>query len=186
MQPGVFDLAAGTYDNPSQLVVGPSSWWRELSTDEPLLEIPVSSVMVAESIVRDYANGLIECNMNDIMPGLFFMPGVVPVDKLKKEHKSILDFANTKQNNWYLKLIEMGDILWARTQGNPLSISNDMRIAAKALGKEKDWLKNYTNTEVARCKACGTMINTSIIVCPNCKVILDAERFKSLGLNFAS
>lgn len=186
LQPGVFDLPGGSYENPSRLVIGPSSWWRELSTDEPLLEIPVSSIMVAESVVRDYANGLIECNMNDIMPGIFFIPGVITVETLRKDHKKILDFADQKQKNWYLKLIEMGDVLWARTQGNPLSISNDMRIAARALGKDKDWMQNFNNVEVIRCKACQTMVNSSVIICPNCKVILDEVRFKALNLNFAS
>ncbi len=186
IQPGVFNIPAGTYENPSRLVVGPSSWWRELSADEPLLEIPVSSIMIADSIVRDYANGLIECNMNDVMPGLFFLPGEVSIKELKEKNKPILDRAQQKQKNWYLKLVEMADTLWARTQGNPLAISNDMRIAAGELNLTKDWMKNYTQVELVRCKACGTLNNSQVIVCPNCKVILDAEKFKNLGLSFAS
>jgi|SRR6185295_10429865 len=185
LQPGVFDLAAGSYDNPAHLVVGPSSWWRELSLEEPLLEIPVSAILIGESIVRDYCNGLVECDMNENMPGIFFMPGIVTPEALKALHKPILDRAAEKQKNWYLKLVEAADILWARTSGNPLSISNDMRIAAAELSLTKDWMKNYTQMDLVRCKACGTLNNASIIVCPNCKVILDPEKFKTLGLEFA-
>lgn len=187
IQPGVFDIPAGTYDKPARLVVGPSSWWRELSNEEPLLEIPVSSIMIADSVVRDYANGLIECNMNDIMPGLFFLPGIVSIPDLKSkpENLAVLDRAQVKQKNWYLRLVEQADILWARTQGNPLAISADMRLAASELSLTKDWMKNYTQVELIRCKACGNLNNSEVVVCPNCKVVLDAEKFKNLGLTFA-
>jgi hypothetical protein len=185
LQPGVFEIAAGSYNEPASLVVGPSSWWRELSLEEPLLEIPVSAILIAESIVRDYCNGLIECDMNENMPGIFFMPGVVTIDSLKALHKPILDRAQQKQKNWYLRLVEQADTLWARTNGNPLAISNDMRIAATELGLTKDWMKNYTQVELVRCRACGNLNNSTIVVCPNCKVILDEEKFKTLGLSFA-
>lgn len=185
LQPNSFDIPAGSYKKPANLVVGPSSWWRELSLEEPLLEIPVSAILIAESIVRDYCNGLIECDMNENMPGLFFMPGDITVETLQAMHKPILDRAAEKQKNWYLKLVEQADTLWARTQGNPLSVSNDMRMAATELGLTKDWMKNFTQMSLVKCKACGHMNNDSVIVCPNCKVILDEPRFKMLGLSFA-
>src|SRR6187200_2386767 len=59
IQPGVFEIAPGSMEHPSVLVVGASSWWREVDVDQPLLEIPVSSIQVADSIVKDYCNGLL-------------------------------------------------------------------------------------------------------------------------------
>ena len=56
ISPGRFELAAGTYDKPSLLIVGPSSWWKHVDENQPILEIPQSSVQIAESIVRDWAN----------------------------------------------------------------------------------------------------------------------------------
>jgi hypothetical protein len=186
LQPSQFEIPAGTYDKPARLVVGPSSWWRELSTDEPLLEIPVSSLLVAESVIRDYANGLVECNMADRMPGLFFIPGEVEVFELQKSpYKKYLELANTKQQNWYQELIKQGDILWARTNGNPLSISDDMRRAARELNEDRDWAKAMVQGKLVKCLACGHLNNSEIIVCPNCKVVLDAEKFGKLGLVFA-
>ena len=70
IQPGMFELPPGTFENPSILVVGTSSWWREVDENQPLLEIPVSSVQVADSIVRDYCNGLLACDMAEKMPGI--------------------------------------------------------------------------------------------------------------------
>src|SRR5258706_9506503 len=83
IQPGVFKIPAGSYKEPSTLVVGPSSWWKELDESQPLLEIPVSSITIADSIVRDYCNGILCCNMGDATPGLFFIPGEHTVTQIQ-------------------------------------------------------------------------------------------------------
>ena len=104
IMPGVFELLPGSFEKPSLLAVGPSSWWREVDENQPLLEIPVSSIQIADSIVRDYCNGLLACNMSDQMPGLFYVPGEMTLEKLKKDHMSLLVDAQVKQRKWYLEL----------------------------------------------------------------------------------
>lgn len=185
LQPGKWHIPAGSYEKPSILVIGPSSWWRELGDDEPLLEIPVSSIVMADSIIKDFANGIIESNMNDIMPGLFFIPGAKTLDQIRKDHAPALEKARVKQDNWFKALVKVADTYWARTNGNPLSVSDDMRLAAKALGLKKDWMLDTATLEMIKCKACGHLNNSAIVVCPNCKVVLDAVKFKELGLTFA-
>lgn len=186
IQPGRFILPPGSYDKPSLLVVGPSSWWRELDDEQPLLEIPVSSIQIADSIVRDYCNGILECNMSTLKPGLFYLPGTKTIEEIKKNHKTELDSARDHQKNWYMALVKMADVLWSRSMGNPLAISDDMRLAAQELNLNKDWMADFTTVEMVRCVACGTLNNSVIMVCPNCKVILKPEEFKKLGLSFAS
>lgn len=185
IQPGVFDIKAGSYENPAILVVGPSSWWKELDDEQPLLEIPSSSIQVADSIVRDYSNGILESNMADVMPGLFYIPGNKTVAQIKSEYKEALDKANAKQRNWFIALIKAADVLWARSSGNPLAVSDDMRMAAEQMGVKKEWMADTGTIEMAKCKACGVLNNNQVVVCPNCKVILDPVRFKELGLSFA-
>jgi hypothetical protein len=75
IQPGIFTIPAGSIEKPTLVVVGPSSWWRDIDIEQPLLEIVNGSVQVANSIVVDYCNGLLGCNMRDTMPGLFWVPG---------------------------------------------------------------------------------------------------------------
>ncbi len=171
IQPGEFLLPPGTYEKPTILTVGSSSWWRDLGPDEPLLEIPVSSILIADSVVRDYCNGLIECDMATKMPGLFYVPGAVSVSHIQKEFKAQLDAARIKQNAWFTRLIELADSLWARTNGNPNSVPGDARLAAKELGLEKDWMKNYQAAGFVKCFACGNMRNPLYPICPTCKVI---------------
>jgi len=185
IQPGFFEIPAGSLDSPGILVVGPSSWWREVDEHQPLLEIPVSSIQVADSIVRDYSNGLLACNMDTQMPGLFYVPGELNVEKLKKEHAPLLNQANTRQRAWYVELIRIADILWSRSNGNPLSISQDARLACKELNiSNKPWLNDQQSMELIRCVACGALRNPNYPVCQSCHAVVDAEKAKSLGLVF--
>lgn len=186
IQPGTFEVPAGTFEKPSLLVIGPSSWWREVDEGQPLLEISVSSVVVAESVVKDYCNGLLACNMGDLMPGLFYVPGEFTVEKLKKEHMPMLLLAQQKQKNWYKELIRISDIMWARTNGNPLSIADDARMAARELNIEnKPWLGDMQTMELIRCVACGALRNPAFPICQTCKAIADPELAKKLNLTFA-
>lgn len=186
VSPGIFELRPGTFEKPSLLVVGSSSWWREIDENQPLLEIPVSSIQIADSVVRDYCNGLLACDMASSMPGIFYLPGEFNVEKLKKEHFPILVDAQAKQKNWFLALVKMADILWSRSNGNPLSISDDARLACKELNiANKPWLGDLQAAELIRCVACGNLRNALYPICPTCKAVVDPELSKKLGLTFA-
>lgn len=186
MQPGYFDIAPGTFENPAILVIGPSSWWREVDENQPLLEIPVSSIQVADSIVRDYENGLLACNMADQTPGLFYVPGDYTVERIKKEHMSLLLKAQAAQKKWFLELVRIADILWSRSNGNPLSISSDARLACKELNiHNKPWLGDIQTAELVRCIACGSLRNQQFPICQTCKAIADPEMAKKLNIQFA-
>ena len=198
IQPGVIVIQPGTYENPSILIVEPSSWWKEIDENQPLLEIPHSSIVVADSVVKDYCNGLIACDMASFMPGLFFVPGSqialsknetdydVTLRWIKQEHKDKIEAANIKQKNWYTQLVRMADSLWAGSNGNPLCISSDMKMAARSLNLvNKEWLKDSQVMELVRCVACGHLKNPVYPICSNCKAISDPAKAKELGLVFA-
>lgn len=187
IEPGKFHLDKGSLEKPAILVIGPSSWWRDIDDTQPLLEIPQYSVTVAESIVKDYCNGLLGCNMGDAMPGLFYIPGSLTLLEIKKSYQHILNEANKKQNNFYSALVRLADSLWARSNGNPLAISDDMRLAARELNltASKDWMKDFEMVDMVRCRACGTSRNPNYPICPTCKAVDDPEKAKALGITFA-
>lgn len=186
IQPGEFRIPAGTYDKPAILVVGSSSWWRDTENDMAL-EIPHWSTQIANSIVDDYCSGLHCCNMGDAKPGLFHLPGELTVIEVKTNHKADLDRANEKQKNYFKALILEADISWARTNGNPIAISDEMRLAAQEMGaKDKPWIKDFTTYEMTSCPMCGTLRNSAYPICHNCKSVLDPEKAKALGLKFVS
>jgi hypothetical protein len=185
IQPGRFVVPAGSYVNPSILVVGPSSWWREIDEEQPLLEIPVSSIQIADSVVKDYCNGILACDMQSAVPGLFYLPGEQTVDTVKKSFKNELDKAKERQNNWYSSLIKLADALWARSNGNPLAISDDMRLAARELNlQNKDWMKDFKMVDMVRCYACGALKNPEYPVCGQCRAI-DHNNPRAKDIRFA-
>jgi hypothetical protein len=183
IQPGVFEILPGSLVNPSILVVGPSSWWREIDEEMPLLEIPNSSIQIADSVVKDYCNGLLAYDSERASPGLFFIPGEISLVDVKVKHKDRLEAANKKQRQWYNDLVRMADILWARTNGNPIAISEDMRLGAVELGlKDKPWLNDFSNITMINCTACGALRNPLYPICGACHSIIDKELHAKLGL----
>jgi hypothetical protein len=186
IQPGRFVIPAGTSEKPSSLIVGPSSWWREVDEEQPLLEIPNSAMQVADSLVKDYCNGMLAYDSSSRNPGLFYIPGSITVDQLKKEHSQVLVNAITRQKNWYAALVEIADTFWARSNGNPITISQEMRMAATALNfKNKDWMRDFTMMEQVRCVACGQSRNPEYPVCPHCHAVVDRKKAEELGILFA-
>ena len=171
IEPGRFNIPAGSIEVPAILVVGPSSWWREIDEEQPLLEIPVSSIQIADSVVRDYCNGILASNMGDCMPGLFYVPGEHNLITLKKSYQHELDKAAANQKRFYTELVKLADALWARSQGNPLAISDDMRLAARELNlvETKDWMRDFKMVNMTRCKACGSLKNPEYPICATCK-----------------
>jgi len=182
IQPGRFQLPPGSYSKPSFLTVGPSSWWKELSADEPILEIPVSSIQIADSIVTDCCNGLLGCDMGDRKPGIFFIPGEITLVTLLKDHKHLLDDAKRKQTLWYTSLIRMADAEWARSSGNPMTIWDVMRLAARELNIDKPWIKDFQLAELINCVACGALRNPAYPICQSCHTVVDKSLATKLGI----
>jgi len=183
IQPGIFIIPKGSYEIPGILHVGPSSWWKDVGPEQDLVEIPTSSVLIADSVIRDWANGLLACNMGDRMPGLFWVPGEKEIGNILTEHRRELDIALARQRNWYEAQVKIADTLWARTQGNPVSISNHARLAAQELGlKNKPWMQDFSTIQMKNCPMCGHLWNPAFPMCGNCKTIIDPKRVEELSL----
>jgi hypothetical protein len=188
IQPGRFIIKAGTIESPAILVVGPSSWWKEIDEEQPLLEIPNSSIQVADSIVKDYCSGLLGFSAADSAPGIFWIPGEFKtIAEVKKQHLDKFNNAVARQKRYYENLVKLADSLWARTNGNPLTISDDMRLAARELQLtgQKDWMQDFVTLGQTNCPACGHLVNPLYPVCSNCHNVIDKEKAKALGIVFA-
>ena len=200
IQPGLFQIPKGTLEAPGILVVGSSSWWKNVDIDDtpqPLLEIPVQSPQIAEALVKDYCNALVNVSANE-RPGLFFLLGDITnkdgkklsyedsVKRLKTEYKSELDTAAAKQKNWYNSLIFLADAMWANSNHNPIAVPNEARLAAAELNiSGKDWMSNKVIAESINCTACGALRNPAYPVCGTCHAIVDKKRAEELGIIFA-
>ena len=186
LQPGRFIIPAAPPNDITVSTFGTSSWFKELEEDQPLVEMVVSSVEIARSIIEDYCIGLLGCDMATAMPALFWVPGAFTKEEVKIKFKKELAESVTKQENYFKALVGLADAFWVGTGGQSAAISDDMRMAAKQLNLiDKPWLKDSVAMELVKCVACKTLINSDVIVCPNCKVVVNAKKFKELSLEFA-
>lgn len=180
--PGRFKIPSGSYINPSLLIVESSAWYRDYDADQEILEITNSSIQVAEDVVRGYCNALPDAIPGEAIPGLFFILGEKTLKEINKDHRTELEAAKIKQDNYWKNCVKNADSDWARTNNNPLAISDEARLAARELSLSKPWMMDFTSTVMKNCPACGFLINSNYPVCSNCKTVIDKEKATSLGL----
>ena len=182
IQPGHFYIPPASENKPEVLVVSPSSWWRDIGEEMPLIEIPNGSIIVAESIVKDYCQGMIAIDDNSY-PGLFFVPGEFKVEEIKEKYSKALKEAVQKQKNWFKNLIDMADMDWAKSNGNPSVISGLMRMAAEQLGfTDRSWMKTTLDVKKVQCVACGNLRNPDFPICGTCNRVVDQKLAIKLGI----
>ena len=152
--PGKFKIPYGTLEAPGTLVIGVSTFTKTVPETDESIEVPVGSSDMAASILNDYFKSL-EANGANARPGIFYVEGAYDSKSIMKhpEWNARSKDAITKQLAWYKILIKKADVNWSRTRGNPLSISNDARVAAELLGlKEKPWMNDFKTMEMVACK----------------------------------
>jgi hypothetical protein len=185
------------------LVVRGASWFKEMEEGQPILEIPVSSYQVAEAFIRDNVTNSQLAYTPGAGPGLFFVPGeynkktivnastpeikneIGVVTTPSRNFASLLSEAEARQKRWFMEIVQLADVMWSRTNGNPLTISKDARIAAERLKLTKPWMQDFQTTDKTSCLACGQLVNPAYPICPNCKAIVNPEKAKELNIVFA-
>lgn len=184
IEPGRFLIPAGTFEEPGILVVGSSSWFKDFDPDQALLEIPNSSIQIANSVINDYSNGMIGVTP-EMGPGLFFVLGAATTIEIKAKYKTELERSKEKQIRWYQILVRLADSLWARSNGNPLVIFDDARLAARSLHyDDKPWLKDFQAIQRTPCRFCGNLRDPAYPICGQCKAI-DPDHPLSKTVKFA-
>ena len=182
--PSKFVIVGGSYEKPAVTLIKPASYVRDMGEFQPMIQVPVNALQIATSVITDYCKGLLGCDMNDNMPGFFFIPGEVTQLEVTQKYKNQLLKAKTKQENWYRILIRLADGLWARSNNNPLVIWDEMRAAATAMGENRAWIRDFSKSEMVKCFACGNLRNPNFPVCGTCKVI-DPNHPAAKDLKFA-
>lgn len=184
IEPGIFHIPPASPEHPKLLIVTGSSWWRDISPDEPMLEVPQPSQLVANSIVNDHNRAMFGFEADKAHPALFWLPGIVTLEELDKKYKAEKEKNIKNQQNWFNNLIREADKLWARTNGNPASIPTISKIAGNFMNVKRAWMEDFSPEEVIKCPACGVLVNPAFPVCANCKTVINKKRAEELKLEF--
>lgn len=192
--PGRYIIPAALDNDFSLLIIeGASYFLPSMVGNQAPNEVQVNSMMLAESILHD----TIPC-MNlvtsNVRPGVFSVPGEYNrisilnyVHADGRKFSELLKLAHEWQHNYWTAVIDEADYYWSKSNGNPKTIPDDAKLAARILGVEKvkPWMSNVVASELVNCKACGEMINPSFPVCKFCHSVVNPDLAKKLNIVFA-
>ena len=184
-KPGIqfkVNMAAGSKDKPSVLHV-PMVYMTRYVLDGVTTTIPLMPDEFAESIVNDFCNNQV-FSSPEARPGLFWVKGKKTVEQVLAEHKAELEFAYRKQLQFFAQLVRSADNSFSKSR-NHREISDLQRYACKELKLNREWLVSTEHlSKVIDCPSCTNKVPATAAVCPQCKCILDPEKYKAL--KFAS
>jgi len=74
----------------------------------------------------------------------------------------------------------MADDDWEKSRQHKF-ISDIQRYAAKSLKLVRPWIiSTITDQGLIKCVACQSNIDSKAIICPNCRCIIDMDKYKTL------
>jgi hypothetical protein len=138
---------------------------------------------VCRAIVNDYVSSQLGTS-DKAKPGLFWLSGRVTPGEVRhdRQYPEVIE----KQNRWFVELCKIADDDWNKYHQHNV-ISETQRMVAQIIGyrpEQHEWMAPRTTLQSTRCPSCAQLLPEGVVVCSNCKCVIDAERFKTL--TFAS
>lgn len=179
LYPPHFHIKASDMKTPELLHVGTAYHFLYMDETRGSIRVPNPSDTVARAIVDDYINSQLSVN-DDARPALFWVDRRVNIVEAQEEFKIEMFKHLLKQKQWFLNAAILADNDWSRYHQHNV-ISSFQRKCADYIGwkaAEHEWMSPLTTMESSACPACGMTVAKGIVICPNCKLILDKEKAK--------
>lgn len=183
--PGRFAIPACKDGKPQVLHVDKAIHYVYLDETRGSLVQRNPSDTVAESIVEDFVTSQMGIS-EGARPALFWVPGLRNEAEVSILYKERVEQALAEQKHWFLNCCRIADDDWNKYRKHN-SVSDTQRQMAVQLGwkpEQHPWMDSAVIPEsISVCPSCTTQVNSAAVLCPNCKCVLDVEKFK--GLQFA-
>jgi hypothetical protein len=148
--------------------------------------VPNPSHIIAKSIVNDYVISQLEVS-EDAHPAIFWVPGEYAPERVAFDHSKKIRDLLAIQNNWFYKLVKLGDDDWERIRQHSV-ISDMQRYAARAIDPDNEAKRPWILTRPAEveevktkmCTACASDLPDIAVVCRYCGFILDPEKYAKM------
>lgn len=182
LHPSDYYIEAASPNNISVLVIGDGMHYIP-QLNGKALRINVMAEEIAKAVVFDFCSASILAD-DIVKPGLFCVEGEFTPEEIMSDFPNEVKEARKSHIEWCKKLVKAGDDDWAENHKYK-TIAEACRNAARFLGLERDWLEvKHEDVIEVKCPACKTAIDSTAIVCMNCKAVLDKKRYAELS--FAS
>lgn len=181
--PDTYYIPPASEEKPQILHIGNARHNVYIDETRGSLSVRDGSDEVARSLVEDFINSQLEVG-EGCYPGLFWIPGELSISEVKVRYQEEWNRIRLAHRQWLLAITKLADRDWKRYQ-NPMVVSDFQREAGRILGlkeAEHGWMGAQIEDArpMTECPACGMKINLGLAICPNCKVILDADKAKEL------
>ena len=186
LYPGNFIISPSLDGIPQILVIGTSVHHAETAIIDRSITITTPAHEMAKSIVDDYLDSQLAVNVKDRTcgPGIFWKVGVYNLARVYAECSKELEEAKMRQNNWFIRLVEMADDDWEKTRQHR-TITDMQRQAARTLKLERAWIvEPAKSATMERCPACGVILMANVAICASCRYVVDPKKYATL--QFAS
>jgi hypothetical protein len=113
-------------------------------------------------------------------------------DLPQEEQQKILNEAHAAHTERCIEKVNRADMLYStykmRGKGGPLKIHHEcaewLRENIDPSFADREWITQRGNTGnvsgKVECPFCGSMIKATVAICPNCKNIVDADKYERL------
>jgi hypothetical protein len=179
--PGYFNLPASKDEEPVVLAIGNSKCYIPRLEGQKPIEARLPAEEIAAAIVNDFIHAHLGTD-EGAHPGLFWLEGNVSSTDVLVKHAEKLAAASQAQKNWFVNLVKIADDDWVKGNKKHIFISDIQRIAAKSLGLEREWIIKIPEKviKLMACPACTTQINSEAVICPSCRAVINAKKYKEL------
>jgi hypothetical protein len=179
LYPPHFHIEASDMKTPQLLHIGTCYHFLYMDETRGSIRVPNPSDQVARAIVEDYITSQLSID-DEARPALFWVPERMTIEEIQNKFKIEIMRHLLKQKKWFLNVAMLADNDWSRYHQHNV-ISSFQRKCADYIGwkaSEHEWMSPLTTMESSACPACGMTYAKGIVICPNCKLILDKEKAK--------
>lgn len=168
--PGEFKIPAAKRGDMKVLVIGNSMHAVDVGEDRPQLRVEYGAEKIAQSVVMDLIVAKMEIKLGFAQPAIFWVPGALTVEEVKKKYPEKVAAAIEMQKKWFEELIKTADTDWGKHPGSHRAITDEAKQAVKELGFERPWnIDSAVMAKTTSCKFCLVSINENAMLCHNCK-----------------
>lgn len=179
--PRLFKIPASDGKEPQVLVVKDARHNVYIDETRGSLSVRDAADEVARSIVEDFIAGQLAIS-DGVHPALFYAIGEWNSKDIREKFSDDFNEAMIAQRRWFIEICKIADNDWNRYHQHNV-ISDFQRKAGELLGyikEEHEWIAPSLIMASIRCPACNASVASGIVICTNCRCILDSERYKKL------
>lgn len=167
------------------------------------IPVTIHGEEIARDIIQHWTTGVLGMT-GDVHPGIWVVRetitlrddsgtpvkdvyGAVQSRPATDEEKTAMwaeDLSENKaaQTRWAEFNIQQGDVLASDSNTKMrLMIGPTMKLSVKYQGRERDWCEEMKDDDVKACKFCFKSIDSRVVVCPECKNVVDPQRYAELN-----